>query len=101
MGKVGPLQISRRGWRDAIPILKTIFASYSADLGVRTNLDVQRIVKSENFQLASPQTTVDQQPLRCPLAQLSAAPYLNFSAITFRVGWNGGPRSRSQGRGSF
>jgi predicted phage terminase large subunit-like protein len=32
--------------------LKTIFASYSDDLGVRTNLDLQRIVQSPNFQLA-------------------------------------------------
>lgn len=68
------------------PDLKMIFASYSADLGVRTNLDVQRIIKSENLQLASPQTKIDQQPLRCPRAQLPAAPYLNFAAITFRVG---------------
>jgi hypothetical protein len=31
------------------PDLKTILASYSADLGTRTNLDVQRIIKSPMY----------------------------------------------------
>jgi predicted phage terminase large subunit-like protein len=32
------------------PNLKTIFASYSADLGSRTNLDLQRMLTSETYQ---------------------------------------------------
>ena len=36
------------------PDLKTIFASYSSDLGVRTNLDVQRIIRSPNYRAVFP-----------------------------------------------
>jgi predicted phage terminase large subunit-like protein len=34
------------------PHLKTIYASYSEDLGVRTNLNVQRVMKTEKYQKA-------------------------------------------------
>jgi predicted phage terminase large subunit-like protein len=47
------------------PDLKTIFASYSDELGVRTNLDLQRILRSPNFQLAFPQTQIDQHGWIC------------------------------------
>ena len=36
------------------PDCKTIFASYSAELGIRTNLDLQRIFKSERYKRIFP-----------------------------------------------
>ena len=47
------------------PDLKTIFASYSDELGMRTNLDMQRIIKSPNFQLAFPGTQIDKPGWSC------------------------------------
>jgi predicted phage terminase large subunit-like protein len=47
------------------PDFKTIFASYSDDLGVRANLDLQRIIKSPNFQLAFPLTQIDKPGWLC------------------------------------
>jgi predicted phage terminase large subunit-like protein len=47
------------------PDLKTIFASYSDELGMRTNLDLQRIIKSPSFQLAFPLTQIDQSGWIC------------------------------------
>jgi hypothetical protein len=40
------------------PELKIIFASYSDDLGTRTNLDLQRIMQSPQFKNAFPRTRV-------------------------------------------
>jgi hypothetical protein len=40
------------------PDLKTILASYSADLGTRTNLDVQRIIKSPMYPEIFPHTQI-------------------------------------------
>ena len=47
------------------PDRKTIFGSYSDELGMRTNLDVQRIIKSPNFQLAFPHMQIDQPGWVC------------------------------------
>jgi predicted phage terminase large subunit-like protein len=47
------------------PDLKTIFASFSETLGMRTNLDVQRILKSPGFQLAFPLTEIDKHGWVC------------------------------------
>jgi predicted phage terminase large subunit-like protein len=63
------------------PDLKTIFGSYSADLGVRTNLDIQRIIKSPNYQLAFPLTQIGQFGWVC-----------NTELIEF-VGWRGSFRN--------
>ena len=43
------------------PDLKTIFASYSDELGMRANLDMQRIITSPNFQLAFPGTQIEER----------------------------------------
>jgi hypothetical protein len=47
------------------PERKTIFASYSSELGVRTNLDLQRIIRSPNFQLAFPRTQIGAEGWAC------------------------------------
>jgi hypothetical protein len=40
------------------PSLKSIFASYSDDLGVRTNLELQRIYDGPLYQMVFPNTTI-------------------------------------------
>jgi phage terminase large subunit-like protein len=43
------------------PERKTIFGSYSDDLGIRTNLDLQRIFVSEQFQKIFPDTRISEE----------------------------------------
>ena len=43
------------------PERKTIFGSYSDDLGIRTNLDLQRIFVSEQFQKIFPKTRISEE----------------------------------------
>jgi len=43
------------------PERKTIFGSYSDDLGIRTNLDLQRIFVSEQFQKIFPETRISEE----------------------------------------
>jgi hypothetical protein len=47
------------------PNLKTIFASHSDDLGMRTNLDLQRALTSKVFVEAFPDTCVGEQGWMC------------------------------------
>jgi predicted phage terminase large subunit-like protein len=47
------------------PDRKTIFASYSSELGERTNSHLQRIIRSPNFQLAFPRTQIDAEGWAC------------------------------------
>lgn len=42
------------------PNCKTIFGSYSEDLGVRTNLDLQRIMKGDAYKFVFPDTRVGE-----------------------------------------
>jgi len=41
------------------PNIKTIFASYSDDLGIRVNLTLQRIFDSQRYRLAFPETKIN------------------------------------------
>jgi len=47
------------------PDLKTIFASYSQDLGEQTNRSIQRIMRLPNYQLVFPNTRIDEQGWTC------------------------------------
>jgi predicted phage terminase large subunit-like protein len=47
------------------PDRKTIFASYSLDLGNRTNLDLQRIIQSPNYQLVFPHMQIGARGWVC------------------------------------
>src|SRR5262249_53010570 len=47
------------------PDIKTIFASYSAELGVRANLDLQRIFRSERYQRIFPSTSIGRTGWQC------------------------------------
>jgi predicted phage terminase large subunit-like protein len=47
------------------PDLKIIFASYSDDLGMRTNLDLQRIFTSRFYERAFPRTRIGQPGWMC------------------------------------
>jgi predicted phage terminase large subunit-like protein len=47
------------------PELKTIYASFGDDLGVRTNLDIQRIMKDPRFKIAFPTTRIDIPGWQC------------------------------------
>jgi predicted phage terminase large subunit-like protein len=47
------------------PSLKTIFASYSDDLGVECNRDLQRTIKSDFFNATFPETRIDAPGWAC------------------------------------
>lgn len=47
------------------PDWKTIFGSYSDDLGVRTNLDLQRIMRGDEFRFLFPDTKIDKHGWVC------------------------------------
>jgi hypothetical protein len=47
------------------PDIKTIFASYSAELGVRANLDLQRIFQSERYKCIFPLTRIGGTGWQC------------------------------------
>jgi predicted phage terminase large subunit-like protein len=57
------------------PQCKTIFGSYSADLGERTNLDIQRIIKSDNYHMVFPDTQIDVQGWMCNKSLIEYAGY--------------------------
>jgi predicted phage terminase large subunit-like protein len=57
------------------PDWKTIFASYSADLGIRTNLDLQRMLTSENYQKIFGRTRIGAQGCQCNTELIEFAGY--------------------------
>jgi len=55
------------------PELKTIFASYSDDLGMRTNLDIQRMMLSPQYRHTFPGTRIGEQGWMCNTALIEYA----------------------------
>jgi hypothetical protein len=47
------------------PDIKTIYASYSADLGVHANRELQRIIQSERYKRIFPLTRIDGTGWQC------------------------------------
>ncbi len=57
------------------PDLKTIFASYSAELGIRTNLDLQRIMTGPNYRTIFFKTKIGAQGWQCNTELIEFAGY--------------------------
>jgi predicted phage terminase large subunit-like protein len=70
------------------PDIKTIFASFSDDLGVRTNMDVQRALMSERYRKAFPDTMISQDNV-----VTQAGRYLRNSSMIEFIGKRGSFRN--------
>ena len=66
------------------PNLKAFFASYSEDLGIRVNLDLQRLFTNERYLLCFPKTTIAEQN-----AVTQVGRYLRNSSVIEYVGGKG------------
>jgi predicted phage terminase large subunit-like protein len=72
------------------PNLKTIFASYSDELGVRTNLDVQRIIRSPRYEAAFGRTVIGVSGWQCNTNLIEFANYTgSFRNTTVMSGVTG------------
>ena len=70
------------------PNLKVIFASYSDDLGIRVNVDLQRLYASERYRRVFPYTTISESNV---VAQEGR--YLRNSSVIEYVGHQGSFRN--------
>jgi predicted phage terminase large subunit-like protein len=70
------------------PNLKAIFASYSDDLGIRVNLDLQRLYTNERYLLCFPKTTIADQNVVTQVGR-----YLRNSSVIEYVGGQGSFRN--------
>ena len=70
------------------PNLKAIFASYSEDLGIRVNLDLQRLFTNERYLLCFPKTTIAEQNVVTQVGR-----YLRNSSVIQYVGGQGSFRN--------
>ena len=70
------------------PNLKAIFASYSEDLGIRVNLDLQRLYTNERYLQCFPKTTIADQNVVTQVGR-----YLRNSSVIEYVGSHGSFRN--------
>lgn len=72
------------------PDWKSIFGSYSDDLGVRTNLDLQRIMQSERYRFLFPNTRIDEHGWVCNSSLIEYAGHVgSFRNTTVNGSING------------
>ena len=72
------------------PELKTIFASYSDELGERTNINLQRKLRSEAYQLIFPRTQIGHQRWVCNTSMVEYCYHTgSFRNVTIEGAING------------
>jgi len=64
------------------PNLKTIYASYSDELGIRTNLDLQRMFQSPTYRGVFPKTVVGEHGWQCNTSLIEYAKRRGFVDTT-------------------